>query len=47
MPLLGVDLVEGRVSAVVVDGDGAVLRRAQRVGADGIFQRVVTNCLPG
>ncbi len=47
MPLLGVDLVEGRVTGVVVDADGAVLRRAQRVGANGIFQGVVDELAAG
>jgi glucokinase len=47
MPLLGIDLVSGRVSGVVVNGDGAVLRRAQRVGADASLQGVVDELSAG
>jgi hypothetical protein len=47
MPLLGIDLVSARVSGVVVDGDGAVLRRAQRVGADASLQGVVDELSAG
>lgn len=34
MHSLGLDIADRRVTGVVVDGDGAVVRRAQRAGAD-------------
>jgi glucokinase len=34
MHSLGLDIADRRITGVVVDGDGAVVRRAQRAGAD-------------
>jgi glucokinase len=35
MPFLGLDLAEGRATAVLVDASGAVLERAKTIGAGG------------
>jgi len=47
MHLLGLDIADRRVTGVVVDGDGAVVRRAQRAGADAGLQDVVAELAAG
>jgi glucokinase len=47
MPSLGLDVANERVSGVVVDADGAVVRRAQRDGVDGNLQGVVDELSAG
>lgn len=47
MHLLGLDIADARVGGVVVDGDGAVVRRAQRAGPDGSLQSIVDELSAG
>ena len=47
MPLLGIDLVSDRATGVVVDDDGAIVRRAQRTGPDAGLQAVVDELSAG
>ena len=47
MPSLGLDIASERVTGVVVDADGAVVRRAQRDGAEGSLQGVVDELSAG
>jgi predicted NBD/HSP70 family sugar kinase len=41
MPLLGLDVADGRITGVVVGPDGAVVRRAQRASAEARLQDLV------
>jgi predicted NBD/HSP70 family sugar kinase len=47
MHWLGLDIAEARVAGVVVDGDGAVVRRAQRAGPAPRVQEVVEELAAG
>jgi glucokinase len=47
MPSLGLEIADGRVTGVVVDGDGAVVRRAQRAEAVGRARDIVDELTAG
>jgi predicted NBD/HSP70 family sugar kinase len=47
MPLLGLDIADGRLTGVVVDREGGVVRRAQRAGAEGRVHEVVDELAAG
>jgi glucokinase len=47
MPSLGLEIADGRVTGVVVNGDGAVVRRGQRADAVGRAQDIVDELTAG
>jgi glucokinase len=47
MPLLGLDIADERVTGVVLDGEGAVLRRVQRAAPGAGLQDVVAELAAG